>query len=437
MRPAGPHQADVWAPSAGQDAQAGRQRVYTLVLLTAATFFYQLDRNVVYIVQELIKIEFRLSDTQLGLVTGLAYGLANGLAGLPMGWLIDRANRAKLLAACVSTWSAMTALCGLATTFPFLLAARVGVGLAESGGTPTSLSIVSDLYAPERRASKIGIISAGYSLGTIVSALAGGYIAAEYGWRAAFLLYGAPGLLLGLLMLTTLREPPRTRSAGDAPIRFADVLRSAGWLVRQPGLRMIYLATAMTSMVSTGVYSWWSSFMMRVHHLDLPSVGWINTVGPGICGVLGMILTGVAADWARRRAAGGPLMVIAATSAITFVAAGTALWTPSTAVMIAALVVAGGTMGAYIGPGNAVVSELTPLHLRGLAFSIPVVITNLVGAALGPLVVGVLSDAVQGALPQVQPLRAAMSAVLLLQVPVVVIYFLAGRARTRQARASG
>jgi predicted MFS family arabinose efflux permease len=433
---AGPDRTDVRPSPTGEDAQAGRRRVYTLVVLTAATFFYQLDRNVVYIVQELIKIEFRLSDTQLGLVTGLAYGLANGLAGLVVGWLIDRTNRAKVIATCVSVWSAMTAICGLATSFPFLLAARVGVGLAESGGTPTSLSIVSDLYPPERRASKIGIISAGYSLGTIVSALAGGYVAASYGWRAAFLLYGAPGLVLGLLMFTTLRDPPRARSAGEAPIPFAEVLRSAGWLVRRPGLRMIYLATAMTSMVSTGVYSWWSSFMMRVHHLDLPTVGVINTVGPGVCGVLGMILAGVAADWARRRAAGGPLMVVAATSAITFVSAAIALWTPSTAVMVAALLAAGGTMGAYIGPGNAVVSELTPPHLKGLAFAIPVVITNLVGAALGPLVVGVLSDAAQGALPQIQPLRAAMSAVLLLQVPVTVIYFLAGSARTRQVRAS-
>jgi predicted MFS family arabinose efflux permease len=421
---------------AGTAEAAARRRAYTLVLLTAATFFYQLDRNVVYIVQELIKVEFRLTDTQLGLVTGLAYGLANGLAGLPIGWLIDRANRAKVLAACVSVWSAMTALCGLATSFPLLLAARVGVGLSESGGTPTSLSIVSDLYPPERRASKIGIVSAGYSLGTIVSALAGGFIAATYGWRAAFLIYGAPGLILGILMFATLREPPRTRAPNEAPIPFAEVLQSAGRLIRQPGLRMIFLATALTSMVSTGVYSWWASFMIRVHHLDLPTVGLVNTLGPGVCGVLGMIGTGLAADWARRRSAGGPLHVVAATSAITFVASAVALWTPSTAMMIAALMVAGATMGAYIGPGNAVVSEISPPHLRGLAFAMPVVITNLVGAALGPLVVGMLSDAVQAAAPQVQPLRAAMFTVLLLQIPVALIYFQAGRARTRAVRAA-
>lgn len=416
------------------DQGTARYRAYVLVLLTAATFFYQLDRNVMYLTQELIKAEFQLTDTQLGVLTGLAYGLANGLAGLPMGWLVDRVNRARLLAGCVGVWSAMTALCGVVTTFPQFFLARVGVGLAESGGTPNSLSIVSDLYAPERRASKIGIISAGYSIGTVVSALAGAHIADQFGWRAAFLFYGAPGLILGLIMFLTLREPRRVRAAGQTPISGREVLRSAGWLLRQPGLRMIYLATALTSMVSTGVFSWWTSFMMRVHHLDLPTVGLVNTFGPGLFGVAGMLGAGLVADWARRRSPGGPLMVVAATSAISFAAGAVALLTPSTAVMIGALCVAGATMGAYIGPGNAAVSELAPAHLRGLAFSIPVVITNLVGAALGPFVVGLLSDFAHSAFPQVQPLRSAMFTVMLLQIPVTLIYFQAGRARTQRER---
>jgi MFS family permease len=428
--------ADVRATAgfAGADEDQGspRYRTYVLALLAAVTFFYQLDRNVMYITQELIKIDFRLTDTQVGLVSGLAYGLANGFSGLPMGWLIDRVSRARLIAACVSIWSAMTGFCGLATSYPLLFLARVGVGMAESGGTPTSLSLITDLYGAERRASKIGYVSAGYSVGTLVSAFAAGQIAAAYGWRAAFLAYGAPGLVLGLAMFLTLREPLRRRAPDARPISFRAILGSAAWLVRQPGLRMIYMATTLTSMVSTGVFSWWSSFMMRVHHLDIRAVGVISTLGPGLFGILGMVGTGLIADWARRRAPGGPLMVIAGTSAISFAAGTIALWSPSTAVMIVALCVAGATMGAYIGPGNAAVSELAPPHLRGLAFSIPVVITNLVGAALGPLVVGVLSDLAHRALPHVEPLRSAMYTVMLLQLPVTVIYFLAGRGRTRR-----
>jgi MFS family permease len=408
-------------------------RTYVLVLLTAVTFVYQLDRNVMYIVQELIKIEFRLSDTELGVVSGLAYGLANGLAGLPMGWLIDRMSRARLLAICVTVWSSMTALCGVAGNFAQLFLARVGIGMAESGGTPNSLSLLSDLFPPERRASKIGIVSAGYSLGTIVSALAGGYVAGHYGWRAAFLLYGLPGVALGVLLFLTLREPVRTSTA--KPISAKAIAGSVAYLVRQPGLRMIYMATALTSMVGVGVFSWWSSFMMRVHHMDLPTVGLITTFGPGLCGLLGMLTVGVLADRARRRAPGAPLLLISATSAINLVFGTIALWTPSIPVMIAALCVAGGTMGAYIGPGSAAVSELAPPHLRGLAFSIPVVITNIIGAALGPLVVGVISDLAATAVPGVVPLRVAMFTVMLLQLPVAIIYFMAGRGRTRRESA--
>jgi predicted MFS family arabinose efflux permease len=417
-----------------QDQGSAAYRAYVLAVLSAATFFYQLDRNLIYITQELIKADFRLTDTRLGVLTGLAYGLSNGLAGLPMGWLIDRASRARLIAGCLSVWSAMTTLCGLAVGFPQFLLARVGVGMAESGGTPTSLSLLSDLYAPERRASKIGVVSAGYSVGTLVSAFAGAQIAARFGWRAAFLAYGAPGLALGLLIFATLREPARRRAPGRKPIGAGEILRSAAWLFRQPGLRMVYMATALTSMVSTGVFSWWSSFMMRVHHLDLPTVGVVNMLGPGVFGVAGMLGAGVAADWARRREPGGPLLVAAATSAISFAAGAVALWTPSTAAMIGALCIAGGAVGAYIGPGNAAVSELAPEHLRGLAFAIPVVITNLVGAALGPFLVGVLSDLAQKVAPGVQPLRSAMSAVMLLQIPVTVIYALAGRGRTKRER---
>jgi MFS family permease len=410
-------------------------RTYVMVLLTAVTFFYQLDRNVMYITQELIKIDFGLTDTELGAVSGLAYGLANGLAGLPMGWLIDRLNRARLLAICVMVWSAMTALCGLSGNFVQLFLARIGVGMAESGGTPNSLSVLSDIYPPERRASKIGIISAGYSGGTIVSALAGGYVAGHYGWRAAFLLYGAPGVALGILLFLTLREPVRSRPGDVKPITAKAIAASVVHLVRQPGLRMIYLATALTSMVSTGVFSWWSSFMMRVHHLDLPTVGLISTLGPGVFGLLGTISVGVIADWARRRAPGAPLLLISATSAINLVFGAVALWTPSTAVMVAALCIAGATGGAYIGPGSAAVSELAPPQLRGLAFSIPVVITNIIGAALGPVVVGAISDLAVTWFSNVQPLRIAMFTIMLLQLPVAIIYFMAGNGRTRRERA--
>ena len=166
----------------GTLAQGSRgYRTYAMVLLTLTAVLYQLDRNIVFVTQELFKAEFRLSDTQVGMISGLAYGAASGLAALPMGWLIDRTNRAKLLGACIALWSLFTASCGLAGSYAWLFWARVGVGISESGGTPASMSIVSDIYPPAQRASKMGIISAGYSLGVVVSMVAGALVAERFG----------------------------------------------------------------------------------------------------------------------------------------------------------------------------------------------------------------------------------------------------------------
>ena len=155
------------------EKEKSSQSSYALGLLGAATFFYQLDRNAIYVTQELIKIEFDLTDTQLGVLTGVAYGVANGLCGLPLGWLIDRVNRKKLLGTIVTAWSMLTVLCGMTTSYFQFLLARVGVGATESGGTPTSLSLISDLYPPEQRSSRVAWMSTGYSVGTLVSFLLG------------------------------------------------------------------------------------------------------------------------------------------------------------------------------------------------------------------------------------------------------------------------
>lgn len=406
-------------------------RNYVLVLLFCMTFFYQLDRNLIYVTQELIKAEFGLSDTQLGLVAGLAFGLANGLAGFPMGWLNDRVNRARLLSFCIVIWSGMTAVCGFATNFHMLFVARFSVGAAEAGGTPLSLSLITDIFPPAQRGSKIGIVSAGYALGTTISALAGGYIAAHYGWRTAFLLYGIPGTVLGLLFLFTVAEPARTRAPDQAPTPALALPGTIGRLLVTPGLRVVFLGTAFTSMISGGVMGWWASFMMRAHHLDLPTVGLISTVSLGVSGLICTILAGYIADLVRRRTRGGHLLVIAGIGITNLIFGLIALWVPSTAVMIAALCIAGGTTSAYLGPRGAVLSEMAPAHVRGITFTIPIVISSLVGVAFGGLTVGMLSDFTAAHIPGVEPLRLAMSIVLCMHLPVATLYVLTARKMAR------
>lgn len=417
-------------PAPPADWKEPAHATYSLWLLASMTFFYQLDRNAIYVVQELIKIEFQLSDTQLGLLTGVAYGVANGVTGLLMGWLVDRVVRVRLLGGIIIAWSALTFVCGMVSTFGHFLLARIGVGAAESGGTPTSLAIVSDLYPPKLRSSRVGWISSGYFMGTLLSFLAGGYIAAQFGWRYIFFIYGLPGIALGLLILFTMREPERQQDSAAAAISPSGktaLFQAIAHLFRVKTLGLMYLTVALNSTVAAGVFSWWSSFMIRVHDLDIETVGLIGTVGLGVSGLIGVIGAGYIADKARERSAAGPLFVLALAATICFTATACAIWTGSVAGMIAALFVAGGTVGIYIGPGNAVISELAPSRHRGLAFAIPVIITNLCGVAIGPLLVGMLSDNAQHFVTGVEPLRFAMFTVSLLLIPVALIYLLAAR----------
>lgn len=409
---------------------------YVLILFTALAFLYQLDRNVIYVTQELIKTEYKLTDTEVGVITSLAFGVANAFAGFPLGWLNDRVNRVKLLSICVMGWSALTASCAFAGNFASLFLARFGTGATEAGGTPISLSLLTDLYPPEQRASKIGITSAGYGIGTVVSSLGGSYVAAHYGWRAAFLICGAPGVLLGLLLLMTMKEPARTHVDDQPPIGVRALPKAILQLLVQPGLRVVFLGTTLTSMTSAGVAGWWVSFMMRAHHLSLPSAGLISTVSLGVCAIGGTIAGGYATDFARRRLPGaaGPLLVIAAISLINLVFASIALWTPSTAVMIATLCAVGATASAFLGPRGAALSELAPPHLRGLTFSIPMALSSLIGLSIGGVMVGMLSDFVAGAIKGVEPLRLAMFIVLLVHIPVAVLYATTAVRMIRRAR---
>jgi len=175
--------------------------------------------------------------------------------------------------------------------------------------------------------------------------------------------------------------------------------------------------------------------MLRVRHLDIKSVGFIGTLATGICGMVGMIVVGFLADLARKRSPGGPLYLLSIASAVSCGAALLAIWTPSLGIMVCALCVAGATASLYIGPGNTAISELVPAHLRGLGFAIAVIVTNLCGAALGPLLVGSVSDFMGHWYPSTS-LQLAMGAVSLFQIPVAVIYFRVGRWRNLGALAA-
>ena len=198
-----------------------RYRLYVVWLLCVVYLFNHVDRQILAILIQPIKAEFDLSDTDLGLLGGVAFALFYSTLGIPIARYADRGNRKTIIAVSLAMWSLFTALTGLARTFWHLLLARVAVGIGEAGCSPPAYSIISDYFEPKRRATAISIYSLGVSGGAIVGLVVGGHLAEAYGWRTAFYVLGLPGVALAIVVAITLREPPRGWS--DPP---GTVLRS-------------------------------------------------------------------------------------------------------------------------------------------------------------------------------------------------------------------
>lgn len=406
---------------------SSRYKTYVLVLLTLVYFLYLMDRMAIVVTQELIKEEFGLSDTQMGLAIGTMYGISYGLAGLPMGWMVDRLNRKNLLVSIVAIWSGLTAACAFGSSYFHLVIARMGIGAAESGGSPASLSILTDLFPPARRATVASIFYSGSGIGMVASFFIGGLIASNFGWRAVFLIYGLPGILLATLIFFTVREPERHgRAAG--PLAKENIFRTALGIFRTPVLGSVYLGTVLYCLATSAVSVWLVAFLMRQHHIDVAMAGSIMALGLGLGGILGGITIGHLADRVRRWGRGGPLFVVGATAVANLVSGMVALQAADLHVVIICLCVYGATATAYSGPTNAIISELAPATSRGMAFALFALLANLVGSGIGPIAVGVLSDRIN----TTNPLSGAMQLMLLINVLTASAYFWSGRSLNRQ-----
>ncbi len=176
------------------------RRGLTLALLTITFFFSYMDRQILAILQELIRTDLRLTDTQLGLIAGFAFALFYATLGMPIARLADRGNRVNIIAVAITIWSLMTAVCGLAQNFVQLLFARIGVGIGEAGAAPPSHAMIADLYPPEQRAGAMAIYSLGVVFGIAGGSIIGGTVAQFYGWRVAMMLVGFPGIAVAILL---------------------------------------------------------------------------------------------------------------------------------------------------------------------------------------------------------------------------------------------
>ena len=417
-----------------------KRRGLTLALLTLTYFFSFMDRQILAILLEPIKRDLHLTDTQLGLLSGLVFAIFYATLGIPIARLADRANRRNIIAASLAIWSVMTALCGVAQNFTHLLLARIGVGVGEAGAGPPSQSIIADLYPPEKRASAMAIYSLGVLLGGGVGIMIGGNVAHLWGWRAAMMVVGVPGVILALVVRLVVIEPTRglsdvARVAEEEAHPLPSMWHGFLAMLRNGPAVYLVMGITLTSLVGYALTGWGPSYMQRSLGMSMLQVANFVALPAAFVGGGSALVGGMIADrMAKRHGLHTQPWVIAAMKTIAFPFAVAFYFVDDSRVALVAYFISLAFAGAYLGPTYALIQHLAPLRLRAMWAALTLLVTNLIGLGIGPLAVGRLSDSlrpVYGA----DSLRWSMLAVALLTPVPIWCYWRAGVLMKRRAAA--
>jgi len=361
-----------------------------LGLLTLAYTLNFVDRQILGILLVPIQQEFGVSDTLMGLLAGLYFALLFTLAGIPIAQLADRGVRRNILALGLAVWSGMTLACGLARNFTQLALARVGVGIGEATCMPAAHSMISDMYPRERRTGALAVFSSGIHLGTLLAFALGGWFAAHYGWRTAFLAAGVPGIALALVLRFTLSEPARV----DAPLSIAGSTLGEGLAELLQNRRFLLVAGAATatSVVGYGYTHWSAAFLTRIYQMPNEKIGlWLGLIG-GVGGAIGTLGFGALAQHLARRSPRWLLGVPAIALGISIVFyAGYVLW-PGVEGALWSRFGAQVFAASWFGPVFATAQDVVRPQRRALAASLLLMLVTLVGLGLGPTLVGAGND---------------------------------------------
>lgn len=378
----------------------------SLLLLALVYIFSYIDRQVIAVLIEPIKHEFGATDTQMGLLTGLAFGLLYAVLGVPVGKLADRYSRRNIVAICCGLWSLATLACGVAAQFWQLLLARMSVAVGEAGGMAPSISAVSDLYPKERRSLVISLFMMGPHFGVLIGLALGAWIAQQYGWRHTFAAFGIPGMLLALLVWWWVKEPRRGAFDGE-PAQAAAAQHESLWhevlrLLRVTAFRRLALACGLAGLTGYGYGVWIPSFLVRTHGLSLAHAGLLFGVASGVGAVFGALFSGWLCDRLVRRSERWQLglptlgMLLALPCALGFI-----LWPEGGHWMLGSLRVPHALVFAPLfaffaswwpSLSYSAVSQMVGASERAVAVALLNFFVTLFGSGFGPLVTGVLSD---------------------------------------------
>ncbi|WP_380879607.1 MFS transporter [Sphingomonas sp. DBB INV C78] len=359
-----------------------------LLILGLIYMFNFIDRTIISVLGEAIRKDLALSDLQLGLMGGLAFSFFYAALGIPLARLAERHNRVRIIAAVTALWSLMTMLCGAAGSFVQLLLCRMGVGVGEAGFTPALVSMISDRFAPGRRAFVFSVIAVGVPLGGAIAAVAGGAIAQTFGWRLAFAVVGLPGLLLALLLYLTVPEPPRD-SAGDVAPSFGAVLRRLG---RSPAFLHLTFGSGMVGLVGFGLNLFLIPLLVRRHGMDLSQAGLAFALSFSLATALGTLVGGHLADRLGRRDIrwyGWTPALLLCLGLPLYVAA---IYQDDWRLLMGLLFLATACLYAFLPTIMTVTQTLVEPRMRASAAAIHSFGQTVMGLGLGSVLLGYLSD---------------------------------------------
>lgn len=400
---------------------------YVLAILFLINIFNYIDRQILSILMESIKVDLSLSDTELGFLTGITFALFYAGFGVPLARLADQWSRRNVIVGSLAIWSVMTAVCGLARTFPQMLAARTAVAIGEAGCTPPAHAMLTDLFPDNWRVRAIAIYSLGLPIGILVGLAAGGWINEHLSWRHAFMIVGLPGVVLALITWLTVREPKRRTtmvpSAPPSPAIFS-VFREF-WAVKS--YRHILIASSLNALGGYGILQWMPTFFIRSHGLGTAELGLYLGLVTGIAGGIGVLGGGWLAEFLGAKDRKWYVLMPAAAMLLATPFYLGVFFAPDASTAFLFFIVPSVLNYAYLSPVFASVQMLSRPASRALGAAILLFAMNLIGLGLGPQLVGVISDLLTPSFGT-ESLRWALCVVVLAKAWSCLHYWIAGQA---------
>jgi MFS family permease len=385
------------APHASGFSASNNYRNYVLFILFVVYGLSYVDRQILSNLIEPIRKEYGFTDMQMGLLSGTAFAVFYATLGIPIARFADRHSRVNIITASLVVWSIATAMTGIAHGFWQLFMVRIGVGVGEAGCNPSAYSIISDYFPAKRRSTAQSIYSTGVYLGQFIGFVVAGYVAHEYGWRAAFYVVGLPGVAVAVLLKMSLREPPRGFSepagyvASKPPGAFAVVRK----LWSLASFRNLSLASGLHALVAYGLNNYYAAFLMRSHGMTIKETSAALAAITLIGGITGTFLGGKLSDFFGQRNGGDPryqMWVPGVALLINIPVWLAALLVPDKSTVMILMIPAIALGATYLGPSISATHQLVGVRERAVSGALLLFVLNIIGIGMGPILSGFISD---------------------------------------------